>query len=308
MKKRNRFLALVLAGALALSMTACGNGGADSETSGDTGVETEEGAASEEAEAPAEEEADPFAAAQENMKTVTSLDAVMEMEMDMVVNANGEEQSVESVTTTDMSCFYDPLHMRMDMTVDAGGVNQTANIYIENSDEGCMMYMNDGTGWQSQEISVTDVDQYDFSTDMSLYLDGNYNFEEAGTEDVNGSTAYKYTGTISGDEMKDLILSSGALDSVKQLGVDESQLDSLMGELGDLKIDYWIDQATMYPVKYEIDMTETMDTLMSSLLGSLGEQAEGLSMNVPKMVIRMTCSNYNAATDFSIPEEAKAAQ
>ena len=129
MKKRNRFLALVLAGALALSMTACGNGGADSETSGDTGVETEEGAASEEAEAPAEEEADPFAAAQENMKTVTSLDAVMEMEMDMVVNANGEEQNVESVTTTDMSCFYDPLHMRMDMTVDAGGVNQTANIY-----------------------------------------------------------------------------------------------------------------------------------------------------------------------------------
>jgi len=29
-------------------------------------------------------------------------------------------------------------------------------------------------------------------------------------------------------------------------------------------------------------------------------------MSIPKMVISMTCKNFNAATDFEIPEEAKA--
>ena len=114
MKKRNRFLALMLATAVSMSMAACGN----SETSKEAGVEADADAGSDaaedaDAEAPAEqEEADPFAAAQENMKTITSLDALMVMEMDMVVSANGQEQSVESVTTMDMSCFYEPLRMR----------------------------------------------------------------------------------------------------------------------------------------------------------------------------------------------------
>ena len=121
MKKRNRFLALMLATAVSMSMAACGNSGADSETSKEAGVEADADAGSDaaedaDAEAPAEqEEADPFAAAQENMKTITSLDALMVMEMDMVVSANGQEQSVESVTTMDMSCIYDPLQMSMDI-------------------------------------------------------------------------------------------------------------------------------------------------------------------------------------------------
>lgn len=315
MKKRNKFLALVLTAGLAVSMSACGNSGAGNETSGNAGVETEtdvnadsEDAGGDAAEAPAEqEETDPFAAAQENMTSIESLDAVTTMEMDMVVSANGQEQSIESVTTMDMSCIYDPLQMKMDMIVDAGEAGSaTTSIYIENTDDGCMAYMNDGSGWQSQEISVADVDQYDFSTDMGLYLNGDYGFQAEGTEDVDGSSAYKYTGSIAGDEMKDLMLSSGALNSVDQLGIDTSQVDSMLDGLGDLKIDLWIDEATLYPVKYEIDMTEAMDTLMNNIVEAMGDQGEGLSMSIPKMVIGMTCSNYNGVTEISIPEEAKA--
>lgn len=304
---------MILTVALSMSLAACGGkSGADSQTAGDAGVEAEAGdeagtdAAQEEAEAP-EEEADPFAAAQKNMASITSVDASTVMEMDMVVSANGQEQSLESVTTMDMSCIYDPLQMKMDMTVDAGEAGSaTTSIYIENTDEGCMAYMNDGTGWQSQEISVADADQYDFSTDMSLYMEGNYNFQAEGKEDVDGASAYKYTGAITGDEMKDLMLSSGALNSVDQLGIDTSQVDSMLDDLGDLKINFWIDEATLYPVKYEIDMTEAMDKLMSNLIAAMGEQGEGLSMSIPKMIISMTCKNYNAVTEIVIPEEAKA--
>lgn len=311
MKKRNRFLALILAAAVSVSMAACGNSSKDSETSGDAGVETDaeagSDAAAEDAEVPAEEEVDPFAAAQENMKIITSLDASTVMEMDMVVSANGEEQSVESVTTMDMSCIYDPLQMSMDMTVDAGAAgSMSTSIYIETTDDACMAYVNDGSGWQSQEISVYDIDQYDFSTDMGLYITGDYNFQAEGKDEVNGASAYKYTGSITGDEMKELMLSSGAFDSVGQLGIDTSQIDSMLDGPGDLRIDLWIDEATLYPVKYEIDMTEQMNTLMSNMIDAMGEQAEGLSMSFPKMVISMTCTNYNSVTEIAVPEGAKA--
>lgn len=313
MKKRNRFLALMLATAVSMSMAACGNSGADSETSKEAGVEADADAGSDAAEdadveAPAEqEEADPFAAAQENMKMITSLDALMVMEMDMVVSANGQEQSVESVTTMDMSCIYDPLQMSMDMTVDAGEAgSMTTTMYVENTDDGCMAYMNNGSGWQSQEISLMDVDQYDFSADMGLYLSGDYNFQSEGKDEVDGAAAYKYTGTVAGDEMKELMLSSGALDSANQLGMDTSQVDSMLDDLGELTIDLWIDEATLYPVKYEIDMTGAMDTLMTNMIAAMGEQGEGISMSIPKMAVSMTCSNYNGVTEIAIPEEAKA--
>lgn len=309
MKKRSRILAVLLTAALSMSLAACGKGSADSKTAGDApAAETQEEAsdASGEAEEP-ETAADPFAEAQKVMTDIQSLEATMVMEMDMVVSANGEEQSMESVTTMDMSCIYDPLLMRMDVTVDAGeaGSAQTS-MYVENTDDACMAYLNDGTAWQSQPISVTDLDQYDFSTDMETYLNGNYNFQEAGTDEVEGASAYKYEGTISDSEMKDLVRSSGALDSVDKLGIDTSQIDSMLNELGELKVDLWIDAETFYPVKYEIDMTETMDTLMSKLVEAMGEQGEGLTMSIPKLVISMTCRNYNAVAEFAVPEEAKA--
>ena len=166
--------------------------------------------------------------------------------------------------------------------------------------------MNDGTGWQSQTVSAADLDQYDFSTDMNLYLTGDYGFEEAGTEAVDGANAYKYTGAITGDEMKELMLASGAMNSVSQLGLDTTQVDSMLDGLGDLAINLWIDEATLYPVKYEIDMTDAMNTLMTNMVEAMGEQGEGVSMSIPKMTMSMTCSNYNAATDFTVPEEAKA--
>ena len=80
----------------------------------------------------------------------------------------------------------------------------------------------------------------------------------------------------------------------------------MLDGIGELPINLWIDEATLYPVKYEMDMTEVMNTLMTNMVASMGEQAEGLTMSIPKMVISMTCKNFNAATDFEIPEEAKA--
>ena len=106
--------------------------------------------------------------------------------------------------------------------------------------------------------------------------------------------------------MKEAMLSSGALDSVSSLGLDSSQIDGMLDGLGEITTYVWIDEATLYPVKYQMDMTEAMNQLLVNMVEALGEQAEGISMNVPKLDMSMTCSNFNNVADFSIPEEAKA--
>ena len=125
---------------------------------------------------------------------------------------------------------------------------------------------------------------------------------------MDGANAFKYTGAITGDAMNETLLSSGALDSFSQLGIAESDLEGMMKDLGDIPVTLWIDEATMYPVKVETDMTDVMNKLMSNLIESMGDQAAGMSMSVPKLKITMTCSDFNSAADFEIPEEAKAAQ
>lgn len=315
MKKRTRFLALILASVLTVSVTACGGNSADGNTADGNAAEAEAEnaeAEAENAEAEAEEEVDPFAAAQENMLDVSSMDAETVMEMDMEMGANGETQVMESETVMKMSSFEDPLRLRMDMTVTVGmGEEESAvqdmSIYVETTEDGAyMMYLYDGSAWQTQEIAASDAAQYDAESDMNAYLNGDYNFEAQGTDPVNGAEAYKYSGAIVGDEMKEVLLSSGALDQFSSLGIDSSQLDGMLDDLGEIPIDLWIDAATYYPVKYEMDMTAVMDTLMSNVLAQMGDQAEGLTMAIPKMTISMTCSNYNAATEFEIPAEAKA--
>lgn len=294
---KNKILVFVLAAVLAMSMTACG--GKDSGSENTTG-ETKE-----------EETVDPFEAAQENIGAVTSMDASMVMEMDMEVSADGETQTMESVTTMELSTFYEPVRLKMDMTVNTNvagqEMSQQMSVYADTLEDGTsMMYLFDGTNWQSQEVTAQDIAQYDTSTDIASYMYGDYNFEPAGTEQVDGANAYKYVGAVTGEEMKEVILSSGVLDQLSSLGMGSEDLDSMLGDVSELPINVWIDEATLYPVKCEMDMTEIMDNLVTNMLASLGEQVEGLTMSIPKLKISMTCKNFNAATDFEIPEEAKA--
>lgn len=297
---KKKILAFIMTAVLAASLTACADEAADSKTSG---------GAAQSAEETVEAEVDPYEAALENMNAVTSMDAQMVMEMDMTVGANGEEQSMETVTTMDMVCFNDPARMKLDMTMDMGEIGSvTQSVYAEAAEDGTYtMYLYDGENWTAQNVESAAVEQYDARGSMLAYMDSSYHYVAAGSEQVDGANAYKYTGAITGDAMNDAILSSGALDSFSSLGIDESQLESMMTDLGEIPVTMWIDEATLYPVKYEMDMTAAMDKLVANMLEAMGDQAEGLSMSIPKMNITMTCSNFNAATAFEIPEEAKAA-
>lgn len=300
MEMKKKFLALMMTAVLAMSVVACGDKADGIGVSNDAAESAGETAAA---------EVDPYEAALENMEGVTNVEAQMVMEMDIAIGAEGEEQSMESVTTMDMVCFNDPVRVKLDMTMDMGEIGSvTQNVYAEAAEDGTYtMYLYDGENWMTQSVELADVEQYDARGNMLANMDSSYHYVAAGTEQVDGANAYKYTGKITGDALNETMISSGALDSFSSLGIDESQLESMMTDLGEIPVTMWIDEATLYPVKYEMDMTAAMDKLMANMLEAIGDQASGLSISIPKLSVTLTCSNFNAAADFEIPEEAKAA-
>ena len=304
MKRKNKFLALLLAATMSFSVSACG-----SADSADTGKQTAEdnGDSSKE-----NTDVDVFAAAQEKMKSekISSLTGKMVMDMEMTISADGETQTMKAANTMDMTCFYDPTRFKMDMTVDAGE-SGTSNMtmYADTAEDGtCTLYISDGTNWRAQEVELTQIEQYDAASNMTGYMQDSYEFQDAGTEQIDGKNARKYTGTLKGDDLKETVMSTGALDSLNSLGMDTTQVESMFNDLGDLPINLWIDETDLVPVKYEMDMTSLMSKLMANTLEAMGSEAEGVSMEFNKLHVVMTCSDYNSAEEFEIPEEAKAAK
>lgn len=307
MKMRNKFLALLLAVFVTCTAAACG--GADDSSQSAKDPVTEDTSADNETDEPDDADVDVYAAAQEKMKEIKSLNGKMTAEISMNMSANGESQALETTSTVDMSCFYDPVRFKADISMDAGEAGSTdMSMYAETGDDGTYtMYISDGTSWQAQSVQMEDLEAYNAAGNMTNYMQDSYHFQDAGTEQVDGKDARKYTGVITGDDMQDAVMSTGVLDSLTSAGMDTSQLESMFQDLGDLPITLWIDEAEYYPVKYEMDMTEMMNSMMTSLLASMGDQAEGVTMEYTKAFISMTCSDYNAAADFTIPDEAKAA-
>ena len=285
MKMRNKFLALFLAVSMSFTASACGS--ADSNKQSEGKPDTENTAADKDEEK--ESDVDVYAAAVEKMKDISSLNGKMLVEMDMKIEANGESQSMSTTTAMDMSCTYNPTRLKADATIDAGDGNQLkTTVYAEAAEDGTFtMYTNNGSAWQSQSIDAADIAQYDAAS--------------------NGKNARKYTGVITGDDMRKTMMSTGALNSLSNLGMDESQVETMIKDLGELPITLWIDETEMYPIKYEMDMTSMMNSLMSGIIESMGDEAAGLTFEYTKVKMEMTCSDFNAVDEITIPEEAKTA-
>ena len=297
MKMKNSLLAMLLALMMALSLTACGGGDGDKDGSKDPAGDTQDPAG--DTQEPAAQ-ADPLEEARKVMADAKSMDAVMVMEMDMTAGG----QSMETTTMMAMSMFTDPMKMQVEVEMDMGELgSQAMSVYADTNDEGkMMMYLYDGATWHVQEGTEADIAGYDLSGTLEGYVDSTSNFAQSGEETVDGVDAYKYTGTVEGAELREVLESSSALDSLSSLGLTAEQTEELMNGLDAITVSMWISKADYCPVRYEMDMTGTMQSLFTKLAESV---EGGDSLTYDKMLITMTVSNLNNATDFTVPEEAK---
>lgn len=275
MKFGKRTAAFALSAALTLSLAACGNG--TEKSTGD------------------------IATALEKINTVKNLEATMVMEMDMSVMG----QSMETETVMNMTCFNDPMKLKADMTMDMGEIGSfTMNMYAAMDGDNYTVYMNDGSAWSSETVDMSYLQQYDAQESMNLYLESGDDYTLEGTEEINGSTANKFTGVIRGDALEEVLAASGATSSLES-SVGDLDLSELYSDLGDMPITVWVDQESSYPVRYAMDMTELMQGIMEKSMAAAGGEEDISGMiTMDKMSLVMDCFNFDNATDFEIPAEA----
>lgn len=279
MKISKKLIAIGMALTLITGLTACGGGGSN----------------------------DVMKDAEKAIENVKSLSYDMDMDMNMTIG----DQKMETSTTGKIDCISDPLTMKMDMDMNMGAQGSAkVTMYAEKADDKYIMYMSpDGTNWMKQTLGdAAQIEQYNAQNSMKLYLEGMENFKETATEKVNGSDAVKYEGVISKEAMGDVMAASGAGKQLTQLGMTEDEIDAMYKDLGQLPVAVWIDKESSLPVKYEMDMTQIMQQMMTKMLEAKAQETQGVTFKVDKMFISMTLSNFNKVDKIEIPEAAKNGQ
>ena len=225
------------------------------------------------------------------------------IDMDMAFSAEGE--SIEMKTAAEADCIVEPMTMGMDMNMDMMGfLNMDIKMYLVQDGDSYTMYtgMDDGDGnisWSKETLDdLGDIAQYNGKESMKIYLENGSSFTEAGTEEVAGVTATRYDGVITQDSLNAVMEASGVLEQYEALGLEG--MEDLLSDMGDLPVSIWIDPDTDLPVKYEMDMTAMMQSMISKMLAEEGE-GEDTDFTVDKCSIVMICTDIDA---IEIPEEA----
>ena len=268
----------ILAAAAALTIALCGCGNAQQDT--------------------AEIEA-LLAKAQETMATVESMAAEMTMEMDMGM----EGETLETTTVANILSQQEPLKLKMDMYMvmsDGTQIDQM-QMYAVEEDGHLHTYMAAEDIWYAETLELDALNQYNAEENMDL--DNITSFQSEGEEEVNGKTATKISGVIAGDAMEEAIADSGLAASAGSMGISEDMMADVYAELEDLPVSLWID-AEGYVLKYELDMTEMMQKIMTESMKAMGMAEEDIAVDIEKTSITMVCSDFNAVEEISIPEEA----
>jgi|GEM_PF-4750087 len=242
-------------------------------------------------------------AAAENIQEVKNYD--MTMDMEMIISS--QEQTAKMNSSASGTVFIDPIKMKLNMQIGISGINQDLEIYTEQDGNDIYVYTKMFDSWQKDTFTAeafSAIQQYNVKGDFSLYLENAKNFEVVGTEVINNRDAYKIEGKISGQSLETMLSSNNYMNMLNSMGIDSSMLREMYKDMEDIPFIMWVDKEKLYPVKYDMDITAVMSKIMDNVSSTDG--AEILQdIKFDKFFITATMLNFNAATDFEVPAEAK---
>lgn len=270
MKKRTKGLALLLSALLLLSLAACGS---------------------------------PAQTVTNALVKLAKLDSVhSEMSTNTVMNSMGME--ISTAMTISMDSTKKPDIARMELQMSSMGVEMSAQSYAEKSGDGYVVYSSmDGVEWNTVTLSEADYQQYDAVGSLKIYLDSVESFVEGAKEEIDGTMAVRYDGAISNDSLNEVMAASGMEEQLTQYGLSAEEVAAMYTDLGELPVSIWIADDSGLPLRFEMDMSEILNTLMNKAMEALGA-GEGV-VTVSNGAISMSFSNFNAVAPIEIPEGVK---
>lgn len=222
-----------------------------------------------------------------------------ESTINMNLNMKMDKQPLNITAKCNMTNFTNPLKSKMTATVNTGLLGKiNLTTYVAEEKDTITTYMLLGDQWYKQAIpNNTDsaAEGLDAETIAALNNSTYKNFKVASTkEKVNGSKTYTLKGSISGKTIKTVLDQMDMDDFFKEFGISTDMYNTNKT----VAVKVWIDQKTMLPLKYTIDMGDYMNSVFKNAK-DLG------NYSVSKYTISMTFKNYNKAKSFTIPNAAK---
>ena len=242
-----------------------------------------------------------LAKAQQTMDGVKSLGYDMTMEMSMGMAG----QSLEMSTVTTADTILSPLTMKAEMAVDMGDLGSTNMTMYVKEENGSYLTATgipdaDGTvTWETASMdSLSQLESLDGKASMELYLTSASGFAEGATETVEGVEATRYDGVISGEKLEEVLEASGVLSQMEGLGLGD--VTTMFSGLGDLPVSIWVAKETYYPIKYEMDMAEMMQSILENALKQ--EMGMDVGLTLDKMSVSMVLRDFDQVGEIEIPD------
>lgn len=198
------------------------------------------------------------------------------------------------------------------MQVENGGdmVEQSSTSYLVPENGSYSEYSTDGYRWSvfsyedGSALSAMNASYF-----IATFFTDDIGFSKAGEDNLAGGKATRYDGTVSGEALVTLLEVNGQLSDVSSMS--ESQQANIKGnlakDLDGLTLSVWIDEASGYPVYFQVSLTEILEDMNESISKSLGNKSENSQWSITEYVISMSVSDFNAVEEIVLPPEAASA-
>lgn len=264
------------------------------------------------------------AEAQEALKdSIRKLDGAESLHTQLSLDVGMKVFGIPAEAGADMELvsFEDPGKWKSDIRLDMGILGESSlEAYAGETKNGYMLCLKGKGGWETYKVSKSALCSYDGKQLMMLYLNQLQDVHSEGSVTQNGRKAYKYTGKVTHEGLKAILLDSGSLGILSDLFKDsmlktlgqyleqEDEVEKLMTLAEDVEMTVYIDARTGYPMQCTMDITETLEDAYELLDGKLkpakAEKKLWSGIRMTKTQLSVTCDQWNEAADFHIPKAA----
>ena len=254
-------------------------------------------------------------AALEKLYACTSVTVSQLTVREETLTSEGESFVYSGSTAMDISLILEP-ELRVLLTTvikiayAGNSTEQSAVSYIVPENGGHTEYYKEGDSWYKVVADPEDGPlEMPISDTTKIYLTSGMAFRKAGSDELSGGSATRYECALEGEPLVDLLDANGHLSTIVDMSENQQQKikDNLVKDLNPLTIRIWLDDASGYPVRFEMDMTATLLELNESIAHTLGQEAsEEWTLN--QFFMSLDLRDFNSVPDIAPPPEAADAE
>ncbi len=253
--------------------------------------------------------------AMDKFSACKSFTVVQTTEREETVTIEKETQEYVGATVVETGIIISPVPQMYSSTTASLGydgevLEQSIISYLIPENGGYTEYYSDGTEWFKYSVADSHaLDGLGTGAVTSTFTADKLSYSKAGEETLESGKAIRYEGTLGGEDLVAMLESYGHLGSIAEMSENmQAQIKAnLVKDLDDVTVSVWVDEASGYPVRFAVDLTDILKDFEKSVAKSLGNKVQS-DWVITKYAISMTVKDFDAVEEFKLPAEALSAK